>query len=92
MTTFRLFIHRRDSVRWLVLAMAVGSIALAMAALACAPAAPASPGAGETAANAAVSARETVPNRSAFPSNRLTNPPRNRPSARPGSTPRPTNP
>ena len=55
MTTFRLFIHRRDSVRWLVLAMAVGSIALAMAALACAPAAPASPGAGETAANAAAS-------------------------------------
>ena len=55
MTTFRLFIHRRDSVRWLVLAMALGSIALAMAALACGPAAPTSPGAGETAANTAAS-------------------------------------
>ena len=55
MTTFRLFTHRRDSVRWLALAMAAGLIALAMAALACAPAAPSSPGAGETAANAAAS-------------------------------------
>ena len=55
MTAFRLFTHRRDSVRWLVLTMAVGSIALAVAALACGPAAPASSGAGETAANAAAS-------------------------------------
>ena len=46
MTAFRLFTHRRDVVRWLVLTVA-------MAALACGPAAPTSPGAGETAANAA---------------------------------------
>ena len=55
MTTCRLFTHRRDSVRWVALAMAAGLIALAVAALACGPAAPGSPGAGETAANAAAS-------------------------------------
>ena len=43
-----LFNRCRDSIRLLVLMMAIGSIALSGAALACGPASPASPGAGET--------------------------------------------
>ena len=52
MTTTRLFTHCRDSVRWLVLTMVVGLIALAGAVLACGPAASSSTDAGELVAGA----------------------------------------
>ena len=53
MTKIGLFDRFRDSIRLLVLMMAVGSIALSGAALACGPASPASPGAGERVTDAA---------------------------------------
>ena len=53
MTKIRLFTPCRDSIRLLVLMMAVGLIALPGAALACGPTAPASPGTGETVTDAA---------------------------------------
>ena len=53
MTKILLFDRCRDSIRLLVLMMAIGLVALPGAALACGTASPASPSAGETATNAA---------------------------------------